>query len=216
MTEPHPMIYAALIDAARMMEGLEKGGENKSQGFKFRGIEQLTTACAPIFKAAGIVVVPTMHHVEQVEQPGKGYRAIVEADYTFYAEDGSHVTARTIGEGVDSYDKATNKAMTAAFKYALLQTLCIGDPADDGDGQAPEKEEKPKAPARTKNEVSAEDWKTWEGMREQLLADEDHKNAFVKWLSDHSVTAERSMTKVAFDKMVEEAGNILYSGDQPA
>ena len=41
------------------------------------------------------------------------------------AEDGSKTTARMIGEAMDSGDKATNKAMSAAYKYAAFQTFAI-------------------------------------------------------------------------------------------
>lgn len=40
-----------------------------------------------------------------------------------------------IGLGRDNVDKGTNKSLTQAYKYALIQTLCIGDSKDDGDGQ---------------------------------------------------------------------------------
>lgn len=55
--------------------------------------------------------------------------ALAQMKYTFYADDGSSVSAVVMGEGMDSGDKATNKAMAIAMKYALLQTLCI--PTED-------------------------------------------------------------------------------------
>ena len=51
--------------------------------------------------------------------------SIIKVKYTFYAEDGSSVSATVIGEGMDSGDKATNKAMSIAFKYACFQVFCI-------------------------------------------------------------------------------------------
>ena len=51
--------------------------------------------------------------------------SICRIKYTFYAEDGSNVSAVVIGEGMDSGDKATNKAMSIAFKYACFQVFCI-------------------------------------------------------------------------------------------
>jgi hypothetical protein len=51
-------------------------------------------------------------------------------EYDFWAEDGSKVTVGPIpAEGVDSGDKATNKALSAALKYALIQTFSI--PTED-------------------------------------------------------------------------------------
>jgi hypothetical protein len=51
-------------------------------------------------------------------------------EYDFYAEDGSKVTVGPIpAEGLDSGDKATNKALSAALKYALIQTFSV--PTED-------------------------------------------------------------------------------------
>ena len=51
--------------------------------------------------------------------------SIAKVKYTFYAEDGSNVSAIVIGEGMDSGDKSFNKAMSAAYKYALFQVFCV-------------------------------------------------------------------------------------------
>jgi len=47
------------------------------------------------------------------------------------AEDGSKHTIATIGEAMDSADKATNKAMSAAYKYACIQAFCIPTEGDN-------------------------------------------------------------------------------------
>lgn len=61
-------------------------------------------------------------------------------EYDFYAEDGSKVTVGPVpAEGLDSGDKATNKALSAALKYALIQTFSI--PTEDmaeADFESPE------------------------------------------------------------------------------
>jgi hypothetical protein len=74
--------------------------------------------------------------------------SICKVKYTFYAEDGSSVTAVVIGEGMDSGDKATNKAMSIAFKYACFQVFCIPteemkDPDADSPDPAPKGRQKP-------------------------------------------------------------------------
>jgi hypothetical protein len=45
--------------------------------------------------------------------------------YTFFAEDGSNIECTVMGVGMDSGDKAANKAMAIAHKYALLQIFCV-------------------------------------------------------------------------------------------
>jgi hypothetical protein len=65
--------------------------------------------------------------------------SICTIKYTFYAEDGSSVSATVIGEGMDSGDKATNKAMSIAFKYACFQVFCIPtEEMKDPDADTPE------------------------------------------------------------------------------
>jgi hypothetical protein len=54
---------------------------------------------------------------------------VCKIKYTFYAEDGTKVSAVVVGEAFDSGDKATNKAMSIAFKYACYQVFCI--PTED-------------------------------------------------------------------------------------
>ena len=51
--------------------------------------------------------------------------------------------AVTIGEGMDSGDKATNKAMAIAFKYACFQVFCIPtEEMNDPDSESPEAQPK--------------------------------------------------------------------------
>lgn len=215
MTDGPGLIYGKLIEAARLMEGVEKGGYNSAQKFKFRGIEQLTQACAPIFKEVGIVVVPQMRVVADVPQPDKGHRVMIEASYSFYAEDGSYVTATTVGEGVDGYDKGGNKAMSAAFKYALLQTLCIGDPEDDSDSHSEPKPARKAAKPAANNEVSAADWAAWETKRAQLLADDSLKAQFAEWVGGQDFKPERSISAVNFEKLTGMADLLLSADGAP-
>jgi hypothetical protein len=49
--------------------------------------------------------------------------------YTFFHTDGSSVSAVLQGTGMDSADKAGNKALSAAYKYAVTQVFCV--PVDD-------------------------------------------------------------------------------------
>ena len=60
--------------------------------------------------------------------------------YRFFTVDGSYIDAVVVGEGMDSGDKATNKAMSVAFKYACFQTFCIPTEnlIDDPDADTPE------------------------------------------------------------------------------
>lgn len=144
-TEPE-QIHGLMAQAIQKVAAVGKDGYNEQQSFRFRSIEAITTAARDVFKELNIAVVPHMVFVTDVPQPMKngqphGYRCVIEAAYYFYAPDGSYVMAQTVGEGVDWGDKAANKAMSAAFKYALMQVLCIGEASDDSDASSPQFED---------------------------------------------------------------------------
>lgn len=114
-----------------------KTSKNQSQGFMYRGIDAVMNALSPAMVKAKIFVVPevleqTREERTSVKRDRDGSErtstllySIIRVKYTFYAEDGSSVSATVIGEGMDSGDKATNKAMSIAFKYACFQVFCI-------------------------------------------------------------------------------------------
>jgi hypothetical protein len=70
---------------------------------------------------------------------GAMFYVTVEAEFDLVSTaDGSSHTARTFGEASDSGDKATNKAMSAAMKYAVLMTFTVPTEGDnDADAATP-------------------------------------------------------------------------------
>lgn len=106
-----------------------KTSKNTTQGFMFRGIDAVMNAIAPALQKYKLFIVPEVLEQNREERTNsKGTTlifSICKIKYTFYAEDGTYVTATVIGEGMDTGDKATNKAMSVAFKYALFQAFCI-------------------------------------------------------------------------------------------
>lgn len=125
-------VYKAISAVARDMAevGISKDRENRQQGFAFRGIDQVYNALAPMLAKHGLVILPriTERNVTERVTP-KGavlLYVVVKAEFDFVAtEDGSKHTVVTYGEAMDSGDKATNKAMSIAYKYAAFQTFCI-------------------------------------------------------------------------------------------
>ena len=135
-----PRIYAAIaaVQAAVAKEGISKDRKNEQQGYKFRGIDDIYNAVAPLLAANGLCIMPTYSNRTKEERTNqKGtviFNVTVEGTFDFVStEDGSRHTVKTFGEAMDSGDKATNKAMTAAFKYALRESFLIstGDDPDD-------------------------------------------------------------------------------------
>jgi hypothetical protein len=71
--------------------------------------------------------------VERTNAKGTAlFYVTVGAEFDFVcAEDGSKHTVVTYGEAMDSGDKATNKAMSAAYKYACMQAFSIPTEGDN-------------------------------------------------------------------------------------
>jgi hypothetical protein len=115
------------------MEDIGAVGKNKknTQGnpFMYRGIDDVMNALNPAMVKNKLFVVPEVleqtREERQTKQGGNLIYSLCKIRYTFYAEDGTHVEAVVVGEAFDSGDKATNKAMSVAFKYACFQVFCI-------------------------------------------------------------------------------------------
>ena len=149
-----PNVYAciAAVSAEIAQAGISKTRTNVQQGYQFRGIDDVYNALAPILAKHHLVILPRMLSREQTERPSKSggvlFTVVVEAEFDFVsALDGSKHTTRAYGEANDTADKATNKAMSAAYKYTAFQTFCIPTEGDhDADGQHHEAAAAPVAP----------------------------------------------------------------------
>ncbi|HVN66950.1 MAG TPA: ERF family protein, partial [Candidatus Sulfotelmatobacter sp.] len=87
-----------------------------------------------------VVTVPTMleRRAEQYETRSKELwnRVTIKMQYDFMADDGSKISVVIENEGCDSGDKATNKALSMAHKYAFIQLFHIPtEDIEDGDSQ---------------------------------------------------------------------------------
>jgi hypothetical protein len=124
------------VSAELAKAGISKSRNNTQQNYRFRGIDDVYNALAPVLATHGLVILPRILSRQCVERTtAKGgvlFYVTVEAEFDFIsAHDGSHHTVRTFGEAMDSADKATNKAMSAAYKYAAFQTFCIPTEGDN-------------------------------------------------------------------------------------
>jgi hypothetical protein len=122
--------------------GISKSSRNtQGAGYNFRGIDAVYNVLSSIMAKNGLCIIPRMLTRVSEERVSKAGGALfyitVEAEFDLVsAEDGSKHTARTFGEAMDSGDKGTNKAMSAAYKYMAFQTFAIPTEGDnDADGQ---------------------------------------------------------------------------------
>ncbi|HNB43263.1 MAG TPA: ERF family protein [Burkholderiaceae bacterium] len=131
-------IYQAINAVQRELaaEGISKSRNNQQQGYKFRGIDDVYNAVSPLLGKHSLCILPRMlsrHCDERTNSKGTAlFYVTVEAEFDLVAaEDGSKHTIRTFGEAMDSGDKATNKAMSAAYKYAVMQAFAIPTEGDN-------------------------------------------------------------------------------------
>lgn len=107
--------------------GKEK--KNQQQGFMFRGIDQVMNALHPLLAKHGVVVIPEVLETKREERQTKSGGNIIytmhKVCYHFAATDGSQICAVVTGEGMDSADKSSSKALAVAYKYAMFQVFCI-------------------------------------------------------------------------------------------
>lgn len=131
-------VYKAIaaIQGELAKTGISKDRKNEQQGYRFRGIDEVYNALSPLLAKHGLCILPRMLAREVVERRNSKGNALfyvtLEAEFDFVAaSDGSKHTVRTFGEAMDSGDKATNKAMSAAYKYAAFQAFAIPTEGDN-------------------------------------------------------------------------------------
>jgi len=134
VSKVYQAISAVMADLA--VEGIGKDRKNEQQNYKFRGIDDVYNALSSTLAKNGLLMLPRVLSRDVVERvSAKGsvlFYVTVEAEFDLVAsEDGSTHTIKTYGEAMDSGDKATNKAMSAAYKYAAMQAFCIPTEGDN-------------------------------------------------------------------------------------
>lgn len=162
-TVPH--VYAAVVSvmAALASSGIQKGRKNQQQNYAFRGVDDVYNALAPVLAANDLAILPRVLsrscEERQTKSGGTMFYVVVDVEFVLVsAKDGSTHVVRFVGEAMDTADKATNKAMSAAYKYAAFQTFCIPTEADnDADAHTP-------APAPREHHPS------WSADRERFCA----------------------------------------------
>lgn len=126
-------IYEAIAAIMSEVPAIGKNKQNQQQNFKYRGIDDAYNALQPLMAKHGVFTVPeVMERAREERVNAKGTTlafVILRVKYTFYAKDGSSLFCVIEGEGMDSGDKATSKALAISHKYALMQVFCV--PTED-------------------------------------------------------------------------------------
>jgi len=161
LTNVYTKIAAVQSELAKV--GISKSRRNQQgSGYNFRGIDEVYNTLSPIMAEQGLCILPRILGRTLVERSAKSggtlFYVVVEAEFDFVsADDGSTHTVRTFGEAMDSGDKATNKAMSAAYKYAALMTFAIPTEGDN-DADATTHEVAPREATPTVQPITGEQW----------------------------------------------------------
>ncbi len=214
MTEKLTVVeaLAAVMDAVR---GVGKDGFHDAPGakFKFRGIDAVVNAVGPALRTHRVVVVPqlvSIEHRDVLTSGGKNAReTCVVVKYVWTGPDGSTLDTVVPGEAMDNGDKGTAKAMSVAFRIALLQALCL--PTDDTDPDtasyeraAPEPRQEQSAPSQNPALTALLAACTENGWDRRIVADRYHDQYGEDVRSVQSVPRVKAFVKLLLDRPAGE------------
>lgn len=136
-------IFESLNGVMKDIGAIGKNKKNTQQNFTYRGIDDIYNALQPALVANGVIIAPEVieekREERQTQKGGVLFYTRLTVIHTFYATDGSYIKTRVIGEAMDSGDKASNKALSIAYKYACFQMFCIPtEELQDPDATSPE------------------------------------------------------------------------------
>lgn len=149
----------AAITADLSKIGISKDSKNSQQGYAFRGIDQVYGALSPLLAKHGLCILPRVTDRQVTERQNRNggtlFYTTLTVEFDFVAaEDGSKHTIVTVGEAMDSGDKSSNKAMSAAYKYAAFMTFCVPTEGDN-DADASTHEVKPNQSRKILDAIAA-------------------------------------------------------------
>ena len=127
-----PEVYRAInaVTAALAGDGIAKSRTNAIELYQYRSIDDVLNRLAPLIAEHRLCILPRVLEriITERASPATPLRVNVMVRVAFdlvSVEDGSVHTVEAYGEALDDGDKGTAKAMSAAYKAAMLQAFCI-------------------------------------------------------------------------------------------
>ena len=171
MTTPAPpQVYKAIsaVTAAFARDGIAKLHTNIRDQYQYRSIDDLLNRLGPLLARHRLCVLPRVLKHRTASVAGEGdtlltnVRLLAAFDLVS-ARDGSAHTVQGWGEALDASDKATAKAMSSAYKCAMLQTFCVPVASEDADASSPRMKQREVEPV--------EGWPAWsQGICDMIMA----------------------------------------------
>jgi len=171
MTSPAcPHVYRAInaITAQFAKDGIAKSHTNLKDQYQYRSIDDVLNRLGPLLAKHRLCVLPRVLKHRTRECAGEQDAMLVSvrllaAFDLVSARDGSCHTVQGWGEALDGGDKGTAKAMSSAYKSAMLQAFCIPVANDDADAASHR--------LKVREVEPVEGWQTWsEGILDMIKA----------------------------------------------
>lgn len=171
--EPLPTVIQALANVMRDVTHVGKTDKNDFHQFLFRGIDTVLDHVGPALRKHGVVPAPILQDLQSRDVAvGKDKTAreiTVKVAYVFTGPAGdTYVGAVVPGEAQDTGDKAVAKAMSVAYRTALIQALALATQELDPDAATYERAHDPLLPLKNKVMAAAKT-RGWD--IDQLAAD---------------------------------------------
>ncbi len=128
---PAPHVYRAINAVSKQLAaGIPKLHRNERDDYLYRSIDDVLNQLSPILAANKLCILPRVLERSSGDRLGEGDQLLVSVTLRVAfdlvsARDASRHTVEVFGEALDPGDKGTPKAMSSAYKAALLQTFCI-------------------------------------------------------------------------------------------
>jgi len=127
---------AGIVNEVKAVSKSNVADMGKAGRYKFRGIDDIYNTLHEAFASQNVFIIPEiLEEKSEIIEKVKMYNGeknityskytTLKVKYTFFASDGSSVSAIGIGEAIDTSDKGSNKAQSSALKYVLMQTFLI-------------------------------------------------------------------------------------------
>jgi len=158
-----PSVYASInaVSAELAEHGIAKTHVNEVDDYQYRSIDDVLDRLAPVLAKHRLCVLPRALKRTIAERQDEGQRVLfhvsLKVAFTITSvDDGSSHVVKAYGEALDPSDKATAKAMSAAYKSAMIQTFCIPLAGSEDPDRA-----SPRATSRTHVPEPVQGWEQW-------------------------------------------------------
>ncbi len=162
-------IYQRILAVMNDIDYIQKSMKTVNNTYRFVSHDQVAKVMHKAFVTHGIVAPVTVKNMSQ-----EGNRTSVTLGVKFINVDNPQdfFEVESLGYGIDSQDKGPGKAVSYAFKYALLKTFCL-ETGDDPDNDVEED-------FKTSEEIEKEENKTYLTKEQQDLIKEKSNPARIK------------------------------------